>query len=71
MPLYEYRCDACGRGFDARRPVEYRQLARCACGVPAAKRASAPPVVWSKFQGATHRERVRKDLTSRIEKGPR
>ena len=72
MPLYDYRCTRCFRHFEARRSVEDRAHAFCpTCGYMGTKLAAAPPVVWSKFQGATARDRVRKDLTSRIERGPR
>jgi len=38
MPLYEYRCGACGLKFEALKPVEERQIAQCPqCGQPAKK----------------------------------
>jgi putative FmdB family regulatory protein len=72
MPAYDYRCEPCAADFEARRPVADRATAVCpTCDAPAPERITAAPVVWSKFQGATARDRVRKDLTGRIAKGPR
>lgn len=32
MPIYDYRCDSCGEGFEAQRSVAARHTAGCGCG---------------------------------------
>jgi len=45
MPIYEYRCLACGEHFEALRPIADREQADCpACGSEAKFRVSAPRI---------------------------
>lgn len=37
MPLYDYRCDACGAAIERYSPVETRNQQDCACGAPLTK----------------------------------
>ena len=45
MPLYEYKCSACGKGFDRLLPLaRYDEAQFCECGQPAVKQLAAPAV---------------------------
>lgn len=48
MPIYSYKCSACGREFEAFNVIRLRELSECPCGEKANKVLSpiARPVVY-------------------------
>jgi putative FmdB family regulatory protein len=52
MPIYEYRCEACGHTLDALQKVADAPLSECpACGKPALKRLISAPAFRLKGSG--------------------
>jgi len=52
MPIYEYRCEACGETHDALQKVNDPHLTECpACGKPALKRLISAPAFRLKGSG--------------------
>lgn len=52
MPIYEYRCEACGHTLDALQKVADAPLSECpSCGKPALKRLISAPAFRLKGSG--------------------
>jgi putative FmdB family regulatory protein len=48
MPIYQYRCDACGRDFEKREGFDAPTVTTCVCdqGATARRRISKPAIVF-------------------------